>query len=114
MGTLLKVVGAIWALIGLRNLFAMFWTDSSQGILTFGLLFNILLFVLPGLVAYGMGVRIKKKQSASAEVATNNATATSNETSVGEQLSKPDSLKEKRDIGPSEVESRRAEIPKEV
>ena len=101
MGTLLKVVGAIWALIGLRNLFAMFWTDSSQGILTFGLLFNILLFVLPGLVAYGMGVRIKKKQSASADVATSNATATLSETSVGEQLSKPDSLKEKRDIGPS-------------
>ena len=114
MGTLLKVVGAIWALIGLRNLFAMFWTDSSQGMLTFGFLFNMLLFVLPGLVAYGMGARIKKKQSASAEVATNNATATLSETSVGEQLSKPDSLKEKRDIGPSEVESRRAEIPKEV
>ena len=114
MGTLLKVVGAIWALIGLRNLFAMFWTDSSQGIQTFGLLFNILLFVSPGLVAYGMGARIKKKQSASAEVATNNATATSSETCVGEQPGKPDSLKEKRDIGPSEVESPRAKILKKV
>ena len=114
MGTLLKVVGAIWALIGLRNLFAMFWTDSSQGTLSFGLMFNILLFVLPGLVAYGMGARIKKKQSASAEVATNNATATSSETSAGEQLGELDSLKEKRHISSSEVESRRAEILKEV
>jgi hypothetical protein len=102
MGTLLKVIGAIWALIGLRNLFAMFWTDSSQGTLSFGFLFNMLLFVIPGLVAYVMGARIKKKQSASAEVATNNATATSSETSVGEQLSKLDSLKEKRHLGTSE------------
>ena len=102
MGTLLKVVGAIWALIGLRNLFAMFWTDSSQGMLSFGFLFNILLFVIPGLVAYGMGARIKKKQSASAELATSNATATSSETSVGEQLGKLDSLREKRHISPSE------------
>ena len=102
MGTLLKVVGAIWALIGLRNLFAMFWTDSSEGMLTFGFLFNILLFVIPGLVAYGMGVRIKKKQSASAEVAISNSTTTSNESTVGEQLGGLDSLKEKRHISPSE------------
>ena len=114
MGTLLKVVGAIWALIGLRNLFAMFWTDSSRGILTFGFLFNILLFVVPGLVAYGIGARMKKKQSASAEVTTINSTATSNESGAGEQLGKLDSLKDKRHISPSEVESRCAEIPKEV
>ena len=102
MGTLLKVVGAIWALIGLRNLFAMFWTDSSQGMLTFGFLFNILLFVIPGLVAYGIGVGIKKKQSASAEVATDNSAARSSDTSVGEQLGELDGLKDKRHISSSE------------
>jgi len=60
METVLKVIGAIWTLIGLRNLLAMFWTDSSQGVLDFGFMFNLLLFVLPGLVVYGIGARMKK------------------------------------------------------
>jgi hypothetical protein len=61
MRTLLKVLGAIWTLIGLRNLFAMFWIDSSQGIQSSVFMFNLLLFVLPGLVVYGIGVRKVQK-----------------------------------------------------
>lgn len=62
MRILLQVVGAIWALIGLGNIIGMPWTEpSSEGILTFGLVFNMLLFVMPGLVVYGIGAAIKKK-----------------------------------------------------
>ena len=114
METLLKVIGAIWTLIGLRNLLAMFWTDSSQGVLDFGFMFNVLLFVLPGLVVYGVGVRMRKKQQISAEVATNNPSVASSETSVGEQLGNLDSRKNKDLFSAPEHDSRRAEIPKEV
>jgi hypothetical protein len=114
METVLKVIGAIWTLIGLRDLLALFWTDSSQGVLDFGFMFNLLLFVLPGLVVYGIGARMKKKQLASTEVATNNPSVASSETSVGEQLGNLDSRKNKDLFSTPELESRRAEILKEV
>ena len=61
MRILLQVVGAIWALIGLGNMIGMPWGESSEGVLTFGLIFNMLLFVIPGLVVYGIGAAIKKR-----------------------------------------------------
>jgi hypothetical protein len=114
METVFKVIGAIWTLIGLRNLLALFWTDSSQGVLDFGFMFNVLLFVLPGLVVYGIGARMKKKPRASTEVATNNPSVASSETNVGEQLGNLDSRKNKDLFSTPELESRRAETPKEV
>jgi len=52
MDTLLKVVGGIWAIIGAANVVMMPWTKSGEGLLTFGLIFNFLLFIIPGLIVY--------------------------------------------------------------
>jgi hypothetical protein len=51
---------------GILNLngFGMPWADMPSGFLSFGLLFNMLLFVMPGLVVGGMGVLIDKKKRA--------------------------------------------------
>jgi len=114
MGTLLKVVGAIWALIGLGNLIGMPWTESSDGVLTFGLMFNMLLFVIPGLIVYGIGSGIKKRQVASEEVASEKSNDVQSELSIEERLSKLNDLKEKALINEAEYESQRAEILKEI
>ena len=114
MGTLLKVVGAIWALLGLGNLIGMPWTGSSEGVLIFGLMFNMLLFVMPGLVVYGIGAGIKKKQDASREVMTNKSSDTSSDLSVEERLNKLIGLKEKGLINETEYERRRTEILNQV
>ena len=82
MGTLLQVVGAIWALVGLGNLIGMPWTESSEGVLTFGFIFNMLIFIIPGLVVYGIGAGIKKRQAASTVVATSKSTGAPSELSV--------------------------------
>jgi DEAD/DEAH box helicase domain-containing protein len=86
MGTLLKVVGAVWAIIGLGNLVGMNWEESSEGILSFGIMFNILLFVIPGLVVYGIGAGIKGRQVSSIEVDKRNPTPTPNKPSVEKRL----------------------------
>jgi len=114
MGALLKVVGVIWALIGLGNLIGMPWAENSSGLLTFGLMFNMLLFVIPGLVVYGIGAGIKKRQIASTEVATNKTNVTPSELSIEERINKLNSLKEKGLINEAEYGSRRTEILKEV
>lgn len=63
MGNLLKWVGAIWALLGAANIFL---TDSNVSDTTrgFGLIFNMLLFIIPGLILAGIGAAISKKTDA--------------------------------------------------
>ena len=58
LGTLLIVVGLVWAGIGLLNLMG-----------TMGLMFNMLLFVLPGLGVAGIGSALKKRKSRQQAVA---------------------------------------------
>src|SRR5262249_28590621 len=60
MGLLLKIVGSVWALLGAGNIIGMPWDKGSSLILTFGLIFNMLLFVIPGLVVYGIGAGVSK------------------------------------------------------
>lgn len=48
----IKALGVIWAVIGFGNICMMPWTRSSYEFLTFGLIFNMLLFIFPGLVVY--------------------------------------------------------------
>jgi uncharacterized membrane protein len=66
MGILLIVVGVIWALIGAANLIGMPWTtlQAASGLLAFGLIFNMVLFVIPGLVLAGIGRMIEKRKTA--------------------------------------------------
>ncbi|MBV5330603.1 MAG: hypothetical protein JZU65_23730 [Chlorobium sp.] len=64
MRSLLQIVGGIWAVIGLFNLFESpaFKPNTSPEMGGFLLVFNIMLFIMPGLVIAGIGSMIKKKQ----------------------------------------------------
>jgi TonB family protein len=62
MEKVLQVVGVVWALVGVGNVVGMPWTQGSQLILTFGLMFNMLVFILPGLIVAGIGYGISKRR----------------------------------------------------
>jgi formylglycine-generating enzyme required for sulfatase activity len=67
MALLLKVVGSLWALIGATNIFTMpAWHTQSTVALALGLVFNMVLFVLPGLGVYGIGAVLGRRQMTSA------------------------------------------------
>ena len=63
MGLLLKIVGVIWAIIGMVNIFMspLFPGGTEAGILAL-LMYNALLFILPGLGVFGVGVVLTKKK----------------------------------------------------
>ena len=81
MGTLLKVVGISWVLIGAGTLLGTPWAESSRGGVAFGFMLNMLLFavLIPGLVIYFIGVGMKKRQDATTEAATRKKTGAPNE-----------------------------------
>jgi len=64
MGLLLMVIGYGWAVIGLGNIvmYDNFQTASDAAV-GFLFMFNVLLFILPGLVVGAMGQNMRKKQS---------------------------------------------------
>jgi hypothetical protein len=64
MGTLLKIVGGSWAIIGIANIALMPWANAGETLLGFGFIFNGLLFILPGLVVYGIGDLIQRRKRA--------------------------------------------------
>ncbi len=111
MGMLLMVTGAIWSIIGLGNIIGMPWAGSSKGVLTFGFMLNMLLFILPGLIVCGIGVGIKKRKSAPA---TEEVLAPKKQSNIEERLNKLADLKEKGLIDGPEYESRRTAILKEI
>ena len=65
MAILLKIVGGLWAFLGATNILSMLTRSSGANLGTvLGLVFNMVLFVLPGLGIYGIGVAITKRQAA--------------------------------------------------
>lgn len=50
MRLFLQIIGYIWAIIGVGNIVSMPWAIGATGLLTFGLLFNMLLFIFPGII----------------------------------------------------------------
>lgn len=57
---ILQIVGGIWAALGGANLIGMFASAAvSPNFAVFGLIFNVVLFVLPGLAVFGIGSRMK-------------------------------------------------------
>ena len=67
MRTFLRLVGGIWAVIGVLNIFNSPSMNStgpnySGAVAGFVLLFNICLFIGPGLMMAGVGSIIKKSQ----------------------------------------------------
>lgn len=69
MAMLLRLVGAIWAGLGAANVVGMFMGEQplSSGISTFGLIFNMVLFIIPGLVLVGLASRMDKKGTEQAD-----------------------------------------------
>ena len=63
MGLLLKIIGCIWAIIGVSNIFMspLFPSGTEAGILAL-LMYNALLFFLPGLGVFGLGIVLTKKK----------------------------------------------------
>jgi uncharacterized membrane protein len=71
MGTLLKVIGIAWVLIGAGILLGTPWAESSRGGVAFGFMLNMLIFavLIPGLVIYFIGAGMKKREDAAKESA---------------------------------------------
>ena len=63
MGLLLIIIGVIWAIIGVINIFMspLFPGGTEAGILAL-LTYNATLFILPGLGVFGVGIVITKKK----------------------------------------------------
>jgi hypothetical protein len=63
MGLLLKIIGVIWAIIGVSNIFMspLFPGGTEAGILAL-LTYNALLFILPGMGVFAIGVVMAKKK----------------------------------------------------
>ena len=114
MALLIQIIGAGWAVIGGLNLIGMPWAKwSNEGNsfgLTFGLMFNMLLFVIPGLVVYAVGTNIRKKQMASKEVEIQQRDKPSRDETIEQRLLNLKNLLEKGLISDSEYQQRRAEI----
>jgi len=58
----LKVIGGIWAILGSANIVMMFRDDVSSSIGAFGLLWNLVVFIFPGLVLFGIGAAIRRSR----------------------------------------------------
>lgn len=72
MGTLLKVIGGGWALLGVLLQFGVCANvqgsdETRGGAVAFGLVFAMLVFILPGLVLAGIGALVSKKQAKAAQ-----------------------------------------------
>ncbi len=61
----LIVIGGGWALLGFANCFVYFSDlanmEQSQGTHTVMLMFNVLLFIVPGLIVGSLGALLKKR-----------------------------------------------------
>jgi len=65
MGTLLLVLGLVWAFLGAANIVAAFANTSlTAGWQTFGIIFNMVVFILPGLAVAGLGELLRRKRRA--------------------------------------------------
>jgi hypothetical protein len=108
MASLLRIVGAVWAILGLLNIFGMPWSGGAEGLLSFGLMFNVVLFILPGLVLVGIGEAISRRSKSSAPA------TSSTQLSLEDRLENLDRLFAKGTITQQEHAARRAEILKET
>ena len=117
MSTLLRIVGAIWAIIGAWNVVAMPWSEPGrESLLGFGLIFNMLLFILPGLVVYGIGAGIARRRASQAAVPASQRPGAPQQSSVTteQRLAKLQDLRRKGLINDSEYDTRRKQIIDEL
>ena len=114
MATLLRIVGAIWALIGAGNIVGMPWTELSDTFLGFGLIFNVLLFVLPGLALFGIGQSIARRPVTGARESQRPVDTPTPAPSSEHRLREIKSLLDRNLITPNEYEERRRKILDEI
>jgi hypothetical protein len=112
MSTLLRIVGVIWALLGVANIVSIVG-DPTNSIKAFAILFNMVVFVLLGLIVYGIGAGIAKRNAA-AIVPAATAPAQIPKPSIEDRIKQLDNMKAQGLIRPDEYEARRAEILREV
>lgn len=62
MRNVVKIIGGVWALIGVGNIIGMPWATMGSRMAVFGLIFNMLLFFFPGMVLYMMADRKKSSE----------------------------------------------------
>lgn len=65
MEKVLIATGIIWAIIGFFNLITILWDGPLEEIVAARVIFNMLVFILPGMMVYGIGAVIKKRRAAS-------------------------------------------------
>ena len=63
MDTLLRVVGVGWALVGVGNFITGARQGLAEGWIATSLLWNGVLFVLPGLALVGWGLRMRSQKT---------------------------------------------------
>lgn len=63
MATLMQVIGYGWALLGLGNIVGMMGQGPGEGVAAFGLVVNVVLFILPGLGLGAAGTALKRRSS---------------------------------------------------
>ncbi|WP_028326176.1 SHOCT domain-containing protein [Desulfatirhabdium butyrativorans] len=109
MAKMLQWIGGILALLGFGNLIYTPWIASGENSLLNGLLFNGMLFVVPGSIVYGIGVamaiRARKNQPDPVLLK-----AVGNGKPVDQRLEELASLRQKGMITPEEFEQYRKEI----
>jgi hypothetical protein len=63
MPTVLVIVGGLWAALGAANLAAILWRGTAAGIAAIGLVVNVVLFVIPGLLLWAVGQYLHRKNA---------------------------------------------------
>lgn len=99
-------------MIGVGNLVLMPWDSGTAGGLTFGLMLNVLLFVVPGLIVYGLGARMASKPTVKQDAVV--APSVREPRSVESRLESLRELKEKKLISDEEFSSRRQRILEDI
>lgn len=109
MAKMLQWIGGILALLGFGNLIYTPWIASGENSLLNGLLFNGILFVVPGCIIYGIGVAaaIRARRAQPVQVVKN---AGWQGKPFDQRLQELASLREKGIISQEEFEQYRKEI----
>lgn len=67
MGILLMLVGGLWAVLGVMNVVSVANGPAASNLTAFALIFNMALFILPGLVVAGLGKVLYNRSAQKAE-----------------------------------------------
>lgn len=111
MAALMKWVGVLWAILGVANI-VMVSPGASDAKVGFALMFNMLLFILPGLVVAGIGLALQRRNSPTAErtarVAPTTAVATA--ASVEARFDELERLRSRNLITEDEYKNKREDL----